>query len=93
MNWQCKDCSTINHIFKLDCNKCARTRINPYGLRDWICIKCNKTIFASKDKCLKCHSRRGDWKCNNCNYVNFANRQSCNKCHTDKVRDVTIPIL
>jgi len=84
MNWKCKECNSISHIFSLDCKGCGRTREHPYAKRDWMCLKCNQTIFASKEKCLKCKSKRDDWKCNNCNYINFANRKSCNKCNTNK---------
>lgn len=83
---QCKKCSTVCHIFILRCPnpQCGRQFDRPRDLQDWTCLKCNYLIFAKKDRCAKCHSRRDDWKCEHCACINFASRIACYKCKIDK---------
>lgn len=85
--WHCKECGTENHIFKLDCNRCHRQRSNPFILKDWNCPRCHEVIFAKKDQCKKCSSRRGDWVCQACRTINFAKREICLRCHLLKPKE------
>ena len=87
--WICKECGKEIHWFTLDCNTCHRVRDRPSA--DWTCPKCNVLIFASKDRCKKCDSKKGDWKCNGCDYVNFGTRKSCKSCNQEKEKK--IPVL
>jgi hypothetical protein len=84
MYWRCKECLFIGGgLFGLNCRNCGRQRSNPYTKKDWMCPRCNVSIFASKDRCKKCDSRKGDWKCA-CQFVNFASRTACKSCEAMK---------
>eukprot|EP00929_Paragymnodinium_shiwhaense_P104409 TRINITY_DN6880_c0_g1_i1.p1 TRINITY_DN6880_c0_g1~~TRINITY_DN6880_c0_g1_i1.p1 ORF type:complete len:292 (+),score=56.62 TRINITY_DN6880_c0_g1_i1:76-876(+) len=60
---------------------------------DWDCASCGLLVFASKDSCFKCGSRRpggrpaavsqrreGDWSCQFCGTLVFAQKEQCYKC-------------
>jgi hypothetical protein len=63
---------------------------------EWWCSKCQFNIFAKKDACSKCGTRRpgapstptvrpGDWACSHCKTNNFAARTECYRCRRDKL--------
>lgn len=52
---------------------------------DWTCTKCYSMVFASKNACFKCGTKKNtqsyhpeDWICPNCKFVVFGSKNQCN---------------
>ena len=86
-------CKEEKHYWKPLLTTNYSTRQNKTYHSDWLCKKCNKIIFGSKQQCYKCKTLRpktGDWYCQyhdeneKCGELNFAKNTKCRKCNHAK---------
>jgi hypothetical protein len=85
-------CKEGKHFWKAKLTTNYSARQNKTYHSDWLCPKCNKIIFGTKQECFKCKTLRpniGDWYCQyheneKCGELNFGKNTRCKKCNHAK---------